>query len=382
MCLDTGDVQFICLERRDDADYTEPDSPDTADTPLATPHSRRSSGSSSSSSNATSASRTLARKRVIHAHSDILIRRSEYFATMLRSSFAETSAAPGERRTYTIVVEEADFVTVYWLLKWVYANWLLFKAHDNPKAAIEGVGAGWSARWLESSRRQDEWAWTAFDARSHMAALGEDFADGVSIASVETAMKQGKGNAAPASAPPMRGSSSTGSSAGKAAPASSTAPRPPPSPIRRSTGGASSSSAVGSSTTLSVPGDSASTTSPTRSRKDDLSVHLPPALSPPSFSRQRARPPPSAHAHPLSPIHTQATQRQPDPHAHPCAAPPPASALSMYQVAHRYGMPGLAALALEHMLSTITPPGSFALLLASATWDELHRLVEVCPSFR
>ena len=67
----------------------------------------------------------------------------------------------------------------------------------------------------------------------------------------------------------------------------------------------------------------------------------------------------------------------PDPHPHPTPAPAPASALSMYQVAHRYGMPGLAALSLEHMMSTITPESSFALLLASSPWDELHALVEV-----
>jgi hypothetical protein len=51
--------------------------------------------------------------------------------------------------------------------------------------------------------------------------------------------------------------------------------------------------------------------------------------------------------------------------------------LSMYQVAHRYTMPGLANLALEHMLTTITPQTSFALLLATTTWEELHTLVQV-----
>lgn len=48
----------------------------------------------------------------------------------------------------------------------------------------------------------------------------------------------------------------------------------------------------------------------------------------------------------------------------------------MYQVAHRYAMPGLSALALEHMMNTITPASSFALLLATSTWDELKTLVE------
>lgn len=41
-------------------------------------------------------------------------------------------------------------------------------------------------------------------------------------------------------------------------------------------------------------------------------------------------------------------------------------------------MPGLASLALEHMMSTITPQSSFALLLATAVWDDLRSLVEVC----
>lgn len=49
----------------------------------------------------------------------------------------------------------------------------------------------------------------------------------------------------------------------------------------------------------------------------------------------------------------------------------------MYQVAHRYTMPGLADLALEHMMATMTPQSSFSLLLATATWDELHILVQV-----
>jgi hypothetical protein len=41
-------------------------------------------------------------------------------------------------------------------------------------------------------------------------------------------------------------------------------------------------------------------------------------------------------------------------------------------------MPHLAALALEHIMSTITPQSSFALLLATSLWEELHGLVEVC----
>jgi len=48
----------------------------------------------------------------------------------------------------------------------------------------------------------------------------------------------------------------------------------------------------------------------------------------------------------------------------------------MYQVAHRYAMPGLASLAQEHIMSTITPQSSFPLLLATSVWFELRSLVE------
>jgi len=41
-------------------------------------------------------------------------------------------------------------------------------------------------------------------------------------------------------------------------------------------------------------------------------------------------------------------------------------------------MPHLAALALEHIMSTITPHSSFALLLATSLWEELRSLIEVC----
>lgn len=357
----TGDVQFVCLERKEE-EGLEPESPETAEA-----HARRSSSSSST----TTPPQTVARKRIIYAHSDILMRRSEYFATMLRSSFSETSTAPGERKTYTVIVEEADFVTIYWLLKWVYANWLLFKEHDNPKAAIEGVGSGWSVKWLDTRRRQDEWAWITFDIR-HPGGDSHDIGDSRSVTSAESA--PGKKGKRPATTP-VRGNSSAGSNSAKPPPPSNatSTPRPPPSPVRRANTGGAAPPASASTSTLTVPAQSmgdATASSPTRARKSDpLAAHIPPALSPssPSFPAAYRTPPRSRPA---------GAHAQPDPHAHPCVPPAPASALAMYQVAHRYGMPGLASLSLEHMLATLTPARSFALLLASATWEELHKLVE------
>lgn len=66
----------------------------------------------------------------------------------------------------------------------------------------------------------------------------------------------------------------------------------------------------------------------------------------------------------------------PDPHAHPTPELPPASALAIYQIAHRYSLPGLQSLALEHMMNTITPQSAFPLLLATHFWEDLHGMVE------
>lgn len=68
----TGDVQFVCLQHVDGE----------------------------------------ARKRTIYAHSEILRARSEYFKSLLSGGFKET-----ESKRVTIVVDDADFDTVYWLLQ-------------------------------------------------------------------------------------------------------------------------------------------------------------------------------------------------------------------------------------------------------------------------
>lgn len=341
------------------------------------PQSRR---PSSSASTASSIPQALVRKRVIYAHSDILTRRSEYFATMLTSSFSENMMGPksaGERKIYTVVVEEADFVTIYWLLKWVYANWLLFKEHDNPKAAVDGVGAAWSARSLEAST--DEWAWTTLSKAEPSFEAPEVLAgpnDTRSASGAEGAGNKGKRPSGPNQASSSARSPSNSMSRVPASPKptqsvnSASSSRPPPSPSRRSASGTSTAS---SSTNLTVPMTSPTATS---SPQHVNVIPLPPPISTsaltftpnptyphaPLKQRQRSRPAGAATA---------------DPHSHPTPPPPPASALSMYQVAHRYAMPGLASLSLEHMMSTITPQSSFALLLASSTWDELRTLVEV-----
>ncbi|KZT24606.1 hypothetical protein NEOLEDRAFT_430590 [Neolentinus lepideus HHB14362 ss-1] len=309
----TGDVRFVCLERQEQ--QQQPQSP-------SSPNASTSQRSSSSCSHGPFYSHITARKRVIYAHSDILTRRSEYFATMLTSSFSENASAAGERKVFTVVVEEADFVNIYWLLKWVYANWLLFKESDDPRIAVDGVGAGWSAKWLSSRGGGSEWDWKTFNKNISLDEASKD--DAKSATSAESARSNGD----------RRGGK------GKQSMGTMTAPVAP---------------------SGSKSGSSSKTTPPLQQSML--------RATPANVSRRTGAGATAAR-------HSPAVSSTPDPHPHPTPAPPPASALSMYQVAHRYAMPGLASLALEHIMSTITPKSSFALLLATAIWDELHSFVE------
>ncbi|EIN10612.1 hypothetical protein PUNSTDRAFT_100257 [Punctularia strigosozonata HHB-11173 SS5] len=338
----TGDVRFVCLERsfEDAASGEIPPSPS-----LSTQSSRRSSSGSASTP---FLPHLTARKRTIYAHSDILIRRSEYFATMLSSAFAETSQGivPGERKVYTIVVEEADFNTIYWLLKWIYGNWLLFRDDDDPREAVSGTGAGWSTKWLHS--RGNEWDWKTFS--KSVASIG-------SVRSA-TSGHQDQSSAGDKGKQTDRSRNIVSASTPSITRSTTSKPTMPGITSRQSSGvttlrhGAPSSG----STTTSVMAGGVSSSSSNQAKSVPLPSSYP--LSP------------RASRHPAS------TPSIPDPHPHPTPPPPPASALSVYQVAHRYAIPGLASLALEHMMATLTPARSFALLLATSLWDELHALVE------
>ncbi|KAF5358909.1 hypothetical protein D9758_004807 [Tetrapyrgos nigripes] len=356
----TGDVRFVCLERwRPDEQNSPLLSPDAI-----SPSTRR--PPSSASSYSPFAAEMIARKRIIYAHSDILTRRSEYFATMLTSSFSENQAIMhGERKIFTIVVEEADFETIYWLLKYCYANWLLFKEVDDPRVAVEGVGAGWSASWLHS--RSGEWDWKTFnkhgladdspsgDARS--AASGDSVCSNVkdtSIwpkSSIQSYIYETTTSRVTSSGSTPKGTSNNATSSRNLT--SSTGPSTPRRPTQ--------APASGSHMSLKMPASpSAARTKP-----------IPLSVANSNFS--------TPSHYPVSP-HTNrprvSSNQAPDPHQHPTPPPAPASPLSMYQVAHRYVMPALQVLALEHMMSTITPQSSFALLLATTAWEDLHNMVE------
>ncbi|TDL29223.1 hypothetical protein BD410DRAFT_709231 [Rickenella mellea] len=353
----TGDVRFVCIERH--VDPQGPTSPQTA-------HSRL---SSSSSSQSLAPVHFTGRKRILYAHCDILVRRSEYFATMFASAFAEGAIPPtDERRVLTVVVEEADFVTIYWLLKWVYANWLLFQEEDDPRAAVDGMGTGWNAGWLTDDRSVGEWDWKpvskpmSADVSASRDEIGSVASGGSAESSQRTKLDPGPSPKTPQTPnTPTAIITSTGSPISKV-------PTRTPQTFRPSQGPSTSSRRAPSSSASSSKSTAVNSASP-------VTRTGPPP--PPPIPRSQ---PTSNYgmAHSLSPRQPRqlAIPPTPDPHPHPTPAPNPASALCVYQVAHRYQMPGLASLALEHIMNTISPKSSFPLLLASTVWDELHMLVE------
>ncbi|CAE6436993.1 unnamed protein product [Rhizoctonia solani] len=359
----TGDVQFVCLERLDSSS-SPPGS--------STPNSRRSS-SESSAHPLHSSPKLVARKRVIYAHSDILRSRGggEYFSTMFSSGFSENATpAPGERKIHIVVVEEADFNTIYWML--------LFQDDDDPRLVFKAMGQGQSVKWLPSSytpgpsqgppssaRQASEWDWQTLyriDTPSEAGSLGQSLR---SLVLDDPSPELGHTQ-----------TSSQGSNSARVelevspelSPRVSTAPMPrvsartTPGPgVRRSNKPGTSVPPVRNANTSG----STSTSGPFRSGSSGFTA-VPPHT--PRFSHTH----PHGHSHP----HPHTPRPQPDPHAHPTPSPPPASALAVYQTSHRYALPGLAQLALSHILETITPQRAFALLLATRVWDELHTLIE------
>lgn len=292
---------------------------------------------------------------------------------MLASSFSENAPGlvPGDRKIYVIIVEEADFETIYWLLKWVYGNWLLFKELDDPRVAVDGVGKGWSTRWLNA--RGGEWDWKTFRKTStNDGSNAGTRDDSRSVASVESRRSSEADRTTE-----VKGKQSSQNST---TPTASSARAPPVSKALS----ASKNSAAASTSTARQENNTAGprrftpTTTPNASTLSMSSSH--PSSQPVPITLSTSNSPVSSH-YPISPRtqrpHPSSGANAVDPHPHPTPPPNPASALSMYQVAHRYAMPGLASLALEHIMSTITPQSSFPLLLATSLWDELRLLVEV-----
>lgn len=320
----TGDVRFVCLEHQ---------SPSS--TPAEGPEAR-----------------TIARRRVVYAHWEMLVH-AEYFKATLAGGFSEASDAS----VTTLIVDDAAFNTVYWVLRWLYTDEILFSNTDSVRAVMGQVRVDHAAaRKLLSS---DSWEYAALEDDDE-----HDVRTVRSNSSVGTAASTGRRS------PPRRpvGSHST--------------PASEPSASRRpSTTSTSATSPAAMPTTTPRPAvNRTKSSSPvsTIPRIASTAARKPP---PPSVGVAKSKVSPStAPTSPAavgrSPYPASAPRRPPpDPHKHPTAPPTPPSPLAVFFLAHRYGLDELQALAQEALLRQLTPESCVAALLATHAFTDLHQAV-------
>lgn len=152
----TADVRIIVAER----EMPAPQADDLSETDVtASPPSGLHTPRAAQTASAPKLPRY--RKRVLYAHSGIMKARSEYFAAMLGNDggtgwaeTAEGSSGPtseGGRKMHTIRIEDFDFTTTYWLLRWIYTNQMAFLPSEDVRACPPHEGSDLPAGWLTST---------------------------------------------------------------------------------------------------------------------------------------------------------------------------------------------------------------------------------------
>ncbi|KAA1076970.1 hypothetical protein PGT21_025638 [Puccinia graminis f. sp. tritici] len=307
------------------------------------------------------------RKRILYAHSSILTSRSDYFGTMLADEaagggWAEAGSRPAPssdhslgippfgRKLGLIRIADFDFVTVYWLIRWLYSNRIFFsdeedvrkqcqlgailgsyqdealragQATDGQAGAGDGEeeeeeGEGEEDRGGNGEGNGERWEWQRF-GEPVVGPAGED----AEAEASRLAHPFHPASRHPSTLPPF--------------PPFSASPKPAGSPVL-----STSEVATGSSSGPGHTGPDA----PTGSRA--------------------SRPAP----------HRSATWIPGDPHPHPVQMMPKASAFSIYRLAHRYELHSLKNLAITHLSATLNPASAFPILLASFVFPELHAKVK------
>ncbi|WFD07392.1 hypothetical protein MVES1_002756 [Malassezia vespertilionis] len=260
------------------------------------------------------------RDRVLWAHSAILRARSEFFATMLDSSFSEslqhdTSTNGGRthdafRRPYRVLrIPDADYVSMYWLLRYLYTEDVqLLKKEDIQAVTLDD-------HWIlgqESSSTKPDWKWRSIEMPS-----------GLDDSMGDEELSFSRYSQSIARTPMQVGATSN--------------------PVLSDMYNARHVEvAMGSDGgTLQYKTEKSERVMP-RSQSGMLSSTVP-------------------------------SQNKSDPHPHPPMLPvSPASALSMYRLAHRYNILPLCDITNAHIIAQLTPENATNYLLCTALFDQLQ----------
>lgn len=329
--------------------------------------------------------RIFVRDRVLWAHASVLKSRSDYFHTMLASEFSEgisrtfgSEANATSRKVRTLRIPDADFVTAYWFLRYLYTDTIEFDDSEDVRSAVldeewaKGADLGYLTAGSTSGEtglggRQSNMLvdWTAISQL-------QDYDDGDmddARTSTSYSMTRGQPSASPVDRRDVSGSFVLHKSPpSRSAAASSVATS---GSLRQRTGaggvgvgpsginaGSSGGGTFSAPASPSGPGAATSGGSAGKYHATDESGRV-------SGSHRTMSNASGARA-----LGTQ------DPHEHPCSNPGPASALSIFKLAHRYHMEELCKLASLHIVGTLTPQSAFAMLLATSMYTELHTSIK------
>ncbi|KAN0064205.1 hypothetical protein ACQY0O_003372 [Thecaphora frezii] len=332
------------------------------------------------------------RDRVLWAHSSILKHRSDYFHTMLASSFSEgmeqdyhddpfqrpgavEAVGLGGRQVRTLRIPDADFVTAYWFLRYLYTEEIQFaESEDVRSAALDDewamgadlAGKPASGNWPDSAAARVTpgqrylWEWTPLSDL---------------LQSQEEANHAHQRQQPP---PPQSLPGQSRYSEKLASPGSpyssfaSTFPRTQHTTAHRTLHTRASDGVLTSSSRCGGPVE-AMPPSPSLQQPSHSHSHSQPQPQPP----QHAQTGPSLGSGSGNAASSSATSSPTsDPHIHPTDPPGRASALSIFKLAHRYNMSELSGLASAHLVASLTPTSAFPLLLATSVYADLHDKVK------
>lgn len=377
-CNATGDVVLIVRERglrrqtvqrADRADASRSESGSTleeGDDIVPAPIGDPSDAACADSSQADGC--VFVRDRVLWAHSSILSARSEFFRVMLQSNFVEGQELIFDgRRVKALRMQDADFTTVYWLLRYLYLEEVSFVPHEDVRSAA--LDDDWMSTSSTSAGSDPYafWEWTPLE-QANAGASGDRSESAVQTTSSGGTMSSDVAGVTYHSAH-LR--SSVSSRQAQHHHASEPANRSQASPTNIGAQGGRRAQSSASQELLSPYG------SLNRRQHQQQRPHLQSGSGEwdarPSGARGAPDVPPESDTSNAPLLHYALSR---EPHAHPCNKPSPASALALYRLAHRYHQEGLLDLAKAHLVGTLTPQSAFAVLLATSVYEELHAHVK------
>lgn len=282
----------------------------------------------------------MVRDRCLWAHSSILCARSEFFRDMLQSNFAEgreqsislddqsNEVFVGGRKIKTLRIDNADFTTMYWLLRYLYLEEVEFATTEDVRCAA--LDDDWITLGLPFAPEEGHkalWQWTALTQLETI-----DDTSYSSGSSANMAVKQ----------TPSSMSTFPDGSLNREATRLQGEHNSHPSLSRSDQPLSQSHQQVDKTcTTTSNPGKGHSSEDP-----NDPSTAT------------------DGHATYQS-LHE-------DPEDHPCAKASLAIALALYKLAHRFNQQELLQLTKAHLINTLNPHSAFQTLLASFLYTDLY----------